>query len=114
MNNFDTYEANIAAAQASIKKHLRPGCSCHTCQRDRVYTAAMARLVSSDFADGGKPIVHVTINALCRWADNLASRVADSALDSSCTDVRPAAGARKQLAWDAVWVAHELNRRTAE
>ena len=54
---------------------------------------------------------HDAINLLTRMASTLAPKVAESALDSGNTDIRPEAG-RKADAWDAVAIAHALNALT--
>lgn len=54
--------------------------------------------------------VHRHIDELCRRAVRLAPVVADNALDSGCTDVRPGNDRpRAQRAWDLVAEAHRLN-----
>jgi hypothetical protein len=59
------------------------------------------------YADLSLP-VHERINDLHRRAERLAPAVADSALDSGCTDRRPA-GPRQAKAWDMVAEAHGWN-----
>jgi hypothetical protein len=53
--------------------------------------------------------IHSTIDLLCRTAQNLAPRVAQSALDSGCTDTRPLDRSRSRDAWDLVDLAFRLN-----
>ena len=53
--------------------------------------------------------VNDACNAVNRAGRLLAPAVYESALDSGCTDVRPADGERRMTAWDMCAVAHMFN-----
>lgn len=61
-------------------------------------------------AYGAMLSIHEAIDLCCRAARELAPRIAEDALDSGNTTVRPAAPGRSRDAWDLVSLAHALNR----
>ena len=62
-------------------------------------------------AYGFQGSTHDAINALSRMATTVAPKVADSAMESGNTDIRPEGG-RKADAWDTVAIVHALNALT--
>jgi hypothetical protein len=72
-------------------------------------TTATRELLATVEGAGKGASIHSTIDLLCRAARSLAPRVADSALDSGCTDVRPSDRSRSRDAWDLVDLAFRLN-----
>lgn len=53
--------------------------------------------------------IHEAIDTVGRAARMLAPNVAESAMDSGNTDIRPEGRTRSATAWDLIAIAHALN-----